>query len=743
MAKPLKIFLSIVGGFFALVAIAAVALPLILNPNNYKDDAARATKDATGRELQINGEIDLTIFPWLGASVKDVTLANAEGFGPEPFAQVAEMNVAVRLMPLLFDQRVEVSKVRIDGIALNLAKNADGTDNWSDLAKDETDGTATPAPEQPEPTTPDGKPLAFSVGGIEIRNATFSYADKQTGAAYKVANLSLETGAIEPGDPIDVTIGFIVNSAKPQLESDVKIAFTALTDVDAGVHEIKDLKIDTESKGPAVPGGAQKASVRGHARYDGKQGTFAFSDGVLEAAGLKLTTAIEGYGLNSESPRLSGKLATNTFNPKDLAASFGAALPPTTDPKALTAASFAASIAGDPDNAKLENLTLKLDQTTATGGMTIRNLADPTIDFALKADRFDADRYLAPPTDAKASEQQGDSGSFKDTPIPIDALDAVNAQGTIELGALKLKNLDLTQIRITLDAKKGQAKTQQMTALLYGGKITQTARLTHNSPWTYDMKVGLDAINSQPLLKDLVGKSFLSGLGDFSLNVTSGGATVGAFLQALDGNVGASFKQGALEGFNLAQTIDGAKAMLRGQPAAASDAPKRTEFRDLKAGGKIQDGVLDTDTFNVTGTWYQLGGDGKLNLVEQTIDYTLLPKFTSDQHKDLAGLKVPIAVTGSWYAPKVRVDLKGAAKGAVKEELKQQEEKVKEKARSKLDDYLKRKLGPKPAPAPAPAPTEDKSATPPAESAPAEPAPAPGPESGEEPKTETPPPEGQ
>lgn len=719
MAKPLKIFLWIVFSVFALILIVAVVLPLVLNPNNYKDDAARVTLEQTGRELKINGDIKLTIFPWLGATVKDVTLANAEGFGPEPFAQVAELNVGVRLMPLLFDQRVEVSKVSIDGIALNLAKKADGTNNWSDLAKDDKGEAPAPAPEQPE--APAGKPLEFSVGGVDIKNATFTYTDKQTGDAFKIANLGVETGAIELGKPIDVKIGFVANSAKPQLESEVKIAFTVLSDLEAQVHEVKDLKVDTDSKGPAVPGGSQKASVRGHVKYDGKQGTFAFSDGVLEAAGLKLTAAVEGTGLNTEAPKLSGTLSTNTFNPKELAASFGAALPPTADPNALTAASFAASIAGDPDNAKLEGLTLKLDQTTATGGMTIRNLADPTIDFALKADTFDADRYLAPPTDDKAPEQK-DGGSFKDQQIPIDALDTVNATGTIELGALKLKNLSFTQIKITLDAKKGQAKMQQMTALLYGGKITQTARLTRNSPWTYDMKVGLDAINSQPLLKDLVGKSFLSGLGDFNLNVTSTGDTYGAFLQALDGNVLASFQKGALEGFNLSQTIDQAKSMLRGEPAAAADEPKRTEFRDLKAGGKIQDGVLDTDTFNVTGTWYQLGGDGKLNLVEQTIDYTLLPKFTSDKHKDLAGLKVPITVAGSWYAPKVRVDLKGAAKGAVKEELKQQEEKVKEKAKSKLGDFLK-KYEPKPAPAPAPA-----------EQPKTEPAPA------EQPKTETPPP---
>ena len=123
------------------------------------------------------------------------------------------------------------------------------------------------------------------------------------------------------------------------------------------------------------------------------------------------------------------------------------------DPATATCSipAIAASIAADPDNARLENLTLKLDQTTATGGLTIRNLADPVIDFALKADSFDADRYLAPPTEEKAAESKEGGGDFKDTPIPVEALDAVNATGTIQLGALKLKGMSFTDIRIALE----------------------------------------------------------------------------------------------------------------------------------------------------------------------------------------------------------------------------------------------------------------------------------------------------
>ena len=709
MAKPFKIFLYIVGGFFALIVLAAIALPLILNPNNYKDEAAVATKDATGRELKINGDIKLTVFPWLGASVHDVVLGNAEGFGPEPFAQVADMNVGVRLMPLLFHRRVEVGTIRIDGLALNLAKAADGTTNWADFSHED------PAKAEQSVEKETGQPIALTVGGVQIKNATFNYTDKQSGAAYKVANLSVETGAVELGKPLDVTIAFLVNSAQPPLESDVKIAFTALADPDRKIYEVKDLAVDSTTKGDSVPGGSQKAKLRGSVRYDGAQGTFALSDAVLEAAGLSVNAAIQGSELTGDTPRISGKVSSNTFNPKDVAKSFGVALPPTADPAALTQASFAANVAGGTRSARLEDLTLKLDQTTATGTVAIKDLASQAISFALKADAFDADRYLAPAAEgaAKGGDGKGDE-DFKNTPLPAEALDALNASGTVELGKLKVKGLSLTNIRIVIDALKGQPKTQQMTALLYGGKITQSVRYTRNSPARYDMKLGLDAVDTAPLLKDLIGKSYLSGLGNLNLNVSSGGDTVGAFLQALSGAVGTNFKNGAVEGFNLEQTLAGAKALYAGQVPAASDAPKRTEFRDLKASGKIVNGILDTDTLDVKGSWYQLGGDGKVNLVEQTVNYILYPTVSGEKFKELAGTKIPVQVTGSWYDPKVRVDLEGVLKGRVKQELKQQEDKLKEKATQKFGDFLQKQLGPKtPPPAPAEQPPAEQQQSPP------------------------------
>ena len=732
MAKPFKVLLWIFGAFLALIAVAALAVTMLFDPNDYKGRISGAVKDSTGREFAINGKIGLSLFPWLGVDVADIVMGNAEGFGPQPFMKVGSANVGIKLMPLLFARRVEVRKITVDGVELNLAKAKDGTTNWADFSKEEKK----PEAEKPAPE-PKGPPVALMVGGLDVQHVTVSYTDAQTGAAYKVADLSVQTGAVELNKPLDVTIAFLAHSAKPQLDSDVKIAFTALANVDTKVYELKDLKVDTTSKGPAVPGGSQTASIRAAMRYDGAQGAFALSDAVLEAAGLKLDAAIQGSELNGEAPKFSGKLSSNTFNPKELAKSFGAELPPTADPKALTAASFSANYSGDASNAKLDGIQLKLDQTTATGWATVRNFADPVIQFALKADQFDADRYMAPAAKETPKAGEGGKEDFKKIPIPVDALDAVNASGTFELGSLKASKLQFTNAKVTLDAPKGKVKTQEMSASLYGGKIAQSARITPGPTPHYDIKLGLDNVNSGGLEQDLIGKTLLSGLGNFKLDISSSGGTVGDVLKSLDGVVASGFRNGALEGFSLDHTLASAKALYAREPVPEATGPKRTPFSDLKGAGKITDGVLETETLDVKGEGFALGGDGKINLVDQTLDYVLAPTLSGEKYKDLQGLKLPIKVSGSWYAPKVKVDVAGALKGKVKEELKKEEVKAKEKAKSKLSDFLNKKLAPKPAPAPAPAPGTAPASgeTAPAQPAPSQPAPA------EQPKTESPPPQ--
>ena len=121
------------GTLIVLIIALIIIVPLIIDPNDYKPQISNAVKDATGRELTIDGDIGLSVFPWIGLKLGAVTLANPEEFGPDPFAHIAGAQVKLKLLPLLSKQ-VEMKTVVLEGLRLNLAIAEDGTTNWDDLA---------------------------------------------------------------------------------------------------------------------------------------------------------------------------------------------------------------------------------------------------------------------------------------------------------------------------------------------------------------------------------------------------------------------------------------------------------------------------------------------------------------------------------------------------------------------------------------------------------------------------------
>ena len=62
MKTFLKWILAIVGVVVVLLVVATVVLPMVVDPNNYKDEISAAVSEKTGRELTIGGEIKWSVF---------------------------------------------------------------------------------------------------------------------------------------------------------------------------------------------------------------------------------------------------------------------------------------------------------------------------------------------------------------------------------------------------------------------------------------------------------------------------------------------------------------------------------------------------------------------------------------------------------------------------------------------------------------------------------------------------------
>src|SRR5262245_50833390 len=172
MKRLLKILGLAVGAVVLLLVIAAVAVTMLFDPNDYKDEITAAVQDATGRQLTLDGDLELAVFPTIRIAVGSATLSNAPGFGNEPMARIGSAELRVALFPLLA-QRIEVSRAHLSGLELNLARNRSGANNWQDL------GGGAPASDAAAPADGASAPanLDLGVGAIEIENARIVWND--------------------------------------------------------------------------------------------------------------------------------------------------------------------------------------------------------------------------------------------------------------------------------------------------------------------------------------------------------------------------------------------------------------------------------------------------------------------------------------------------------------------------------------------------------------------------------------
>ena len=113
MNQLLKTLLMIVAGIVGVIVFASVALVLFFDPNDYRDEISASVKEVTGRDLTIEGDLSLSIFPWLAIEVGRTELGNAEGFGDKPFMRFEAASLSVRMLPLILSQETTVGTASI------------------------------------------------------------------------------------------------------------------------------------------------------------------------------------------------------------------------------------------------------------------------------------------------------------------------------------------------------------------------------------------------------------------------------------------------------------------------------------------------------------------------------------------------------------------------------------------------------------------------------------------------------
>ncbi len=560
--------IGLVAGIIFLVTIVAIFVA-VFDANAYKQELTDLVREATGRELQFHGDVDLTIFPALGMKLGAMSFSNAEGFGALPMIKVKAASISVDLASLI-SFSPEIDKLVLRDLEINLIRNKAGVNNWDDLVSKSTPATSagTASATDSSSTAPAESDFEFKAafGGLDLQNIKLLWLDEQAGTEFRITDLDISTGRMLPNEAFPMTL---------HLDASASGEFDIVFDLEANVEYL-----------------------------------------------------IERQQLT------------------------------------------------------LDDMVLALNEFQVGGQVQVSNFAAPALRFDLAVENLDIDALLdTPPATAAAAGPAAPAstaaattvapGSSEDVQIelPMQILRDLDIDGRLKIALMKMQNLRMSDVDIRVTAKDGLVALKPVTLKAYGGKVEAAVVIDVKSKLPrYGISKSIQGVQFGDLLKDYAGEAAISGTLNAEANLTTSGEWLSKLKKNSNGTLRLAFLDGALNGFNLRQSIDAAKAKLRGKKAPPKETLK-TDFSSLTISGVIRKGVFSSDDLELQAPLLRVGGNGSANLNSEVVDYLVKVKLVGSIEgqqgeiaDELAGLEIPVRIKGPFNDPKIEVQLEDMLK---------------------------------------------------------------------------------
>lgn len=486
---------------------------------------------------------------------------------------------------------------------------------------------------------------------IDLQGLTVSTSGSQADNTF-IAKLDAPRLVVTPKQASGEAIVALVQARGPQLRADANIRLSAVTG-SASALNIGELAIDLDAE-------------QGENAVKGQVSTPVTGD--LEKQRFRLTRIAGQYDVRS--PALPMKSTTIPLSGRVDA-----------DLKRETVKA---------------DIKMRFDESNIEGEFGVRQFAKPFIQFDAAIDKLNIDRYRPAEETKKEEKPAAQDGKEGESRIDLSPLKTLNLDGKLRVGSLIASNVKLADVRMTVKAKDGKVEINPLLATLYGGSVRSVITADANTN-QFAVKQNLSGVTIGPLLQDALDQDLLDGRGSVDLDLTAQGDTIGALTKTLTGNAGLALKDGAIKGINMAQSLRSAGDMLslkRNRETAASPGEK-TDFSELKASFRIDNGQARNEDLTLSSPFVRLNGAGSVNLVEGSLDYvaktSLVATSTGQEGKalaDVAGITVPVRVSGPLTALKYELQFSDAVQQQAKQRLEKEKSKLKEKLESGLTEKL-------------------------------------------------------
>ena len=607
--QPRRLWLRVLAGAtIGFVVLFAVMLAIIATVDwgKYAATVQTAVKDATGRELVLGGSVMTGAFP-PRLLVEDVTFGNAPWGSRPGMIKAKRVEVRVALLPLLTGSiRLKLELVEPD---LLLETDPKGIGNW-EFEK----AVATPA-SGGKGALPD-----IDLEWLRLTQATFRYRDGRTRTVRRIA---VDEGLVrEKGfSGREITLKVTVDGVPVMLAAttDAPVLPAILRGLPLG------LTLDLRTTG---------ASMRA-------EGRMTFSGGAATGR-MKLSAEID------DTQPLARVAAIGL--PK---------LPPV-------------KLAGEFEGKKRVYAWRKLQFSAGKSSVSGNLVADlsgkrPNVSGALVSPLLDLTEIF---TDAGTSKVSGAGRAgrvFSQEPLPLDALNAVDASVQLKVARFIVTRQFLAeQVSGEMVLAGGRLQLDSITAKAGGGNMKVAVGLDASRGKSAQFNLALTGagIELGRIAAALGHPDEVSGgLTEVKADIRGTGASVAAIAGSLNGHArvvtrSARVKSGLVEKLGA----DVMAQLLNAVNPARKTAPY-TDVQCLVVNVPIQAGIITIDrTVALETPQVGVSAAGVINLGNETLDLSIRPN--AKEGIGMGGLASLVKIQGALVKPTVGIDAAGAAGAA-------------------------------------------------------------------------------
>jgi AsmA protein len=687
VGNSFKIILSSIAIILFLLIATICILPFVIDPNDFKPEIAAAVKDKTGRDLTLDGDIKLSLFPWIGISTGKIALSNASGFQDKPFATIEESHVKMLLLPLL-SKKVEASRIVFKGLVLNLAKDAQGNSNWADLGgTDDAQAAAANATVIGKSDQPSAL-AAAAIGGIAIENAQINWNDLNAGQHIQITDLNLNTDKFTVGQPVGIAVSLNAINTKSAAIHAIKLNTELSVNQHLDIFTLSHSELQLTTSGDNIPGKSLSMNLNiADMAVNISLQTAKINGFQLKTGDMILSADLTGTRL-IEQPSIQGTVTIAQFSPVKVLQQLAIDLPLMQDATALNKLSGHFDVSASTDSMTLQNLVMSLDDSQFKGSVTIKDFSQPAIHFLVGIDTLDVERYLPP---AKPSSKSLASPSVLLAVgagvVPVSTFRKLDVEGTLTLDKLKVNGLFMQDIHLNMNTKNGLLSTKQSIKRFYQGSYVGDLRYdVRGDTSVLAVNEKVDHLQLEPLLKDYKDEAKMSGIVDASARLNAQGSQSNELIATLNGQLSFLVKDSVIKGFNLQKMIDTGKSLIKGSALPADFKHDQTLFSGISGTATIVNGLIQNNDLLAKSSKLHIDGKGSLNLNSEVLDYKLDAKLLNSDvtaaEPEQVKAGAVINVTGTLDQPTYTLDIASLLTDKNKAKIE------------KLIDKLDKKLGP-------------------------------------------------